>query len=311
MSLTRIRVLHVEDSPGDARLMHEFLREEGRSDLDWHLAQRVDEALDLLAAEPFDVVLLDLSLPDARGLETVHRICEAAPQVPIVVLTGLDDENLAVRAVQVGAQDYLIKGQLDGHGCLRSIRYAIERHRSGLKLRSQSLMDEMTGLYNRRGFLALAEQLLRQANRQHYGLALVFCDLDDLKAINDTFGHQEGDRALSTTATILRETLRETDLVARMGGDEFVVLALDGSGTAGTIIPSRIRESFEVHNRGSDRPYRLSLSMGVACRDPRASFSLNELLADADRGLYEEKRSKSRSLVPRPVRWKLGHARTS
>ena len=311
MSVTRIRVLHVEDSAGDARLMHEYLRDDPQASIDWLLARRVDEALERLATEPVDAVLLDLSLPDADGLETVRRICEAAPQVPIVVLTGRDDENLAVQAVQVGAQDYLIKGQLDGQRCLRAIRYAIERHRSGAELRSLSLRDEMTGLYNRRGFLALSEQLARQAARHRFGIVLVFADLDDLKAINDTFGHQEGDRALVAAARLLRETLRETDLVARIGGDEFVILALDGSGEGKTTIPHRLRSRFERENRGSDRPYPLSLSIGVASRGREAGFSMNELLAEADRNLYEEKRSRSRTVAPWSVRWSLGHLRTS
>src|SRR5262245_31779860 len=304
MSMTRIRVLHVEANPGDARLMHEVLREDPHAQLEWQLAQRVDEALDRLAADAVDVVLLDLSLPDAEGLETVRRISEAVPQVPIVVLTGCDDEDLAVRAVQGGAQDYLIKGQLDGQRSLRSIRYAIERHRTGAVLRSQSLRDEMTGLYNRRGFLALAEQLSRQAARQQFGIVLLFSDLDDLKAINDTFGHPEGDRALVAAARLLRTTLRQTDLVARMGGDEFVVFALDGSGIGGSSIPGRLRRSFETENCRSDRPYPLSLSMGVATRGPGVSFSLAEVLAEADRGLYEEKRSRTRSL---PGWSTLGH----
>jgi diguanylate cyclase (GGDEF)-like protein len=153
-------------------------------------------------------------------------------------------------------------------------------------------MDEMTGLYNRRGFLALADQQIRLANREHAGLVLVFCDLDDLKEINDTHGHQQGDGALVAAAGILRDTLRETDLVARLGGDEFIVLALDMSGDCGPAIVARLRESFDSYNRSSNRPYRLTMSMGLAQRDPRSSGSMSDLLAEADRALYDEKRGK-------------------
>lgn len=311
MSSATIRVLQVEDNPGDARLMREILCETGTSELDLCLVDRLDEAVERLARERFDVVLLDLSLPDGHGLETVHRICGAAPEVPIVVLTGFDDETLALRAVQVGAQDYLLKNRIDGPRCLRAIRYAIERHRTGLALRSQSLMDDMTGLYNRRGFLALADQQLRLANREHAGLVMVFCDLDDLKDINDTHGHQEGDLALTAAARILRDALREPDLVARLGGDEFIVLALDSSGSGGAAIVERLRERFDSYNLVSDRPYRLSMSMGVAQRDPRSPVSVSELLAEADRALYEEKRTKQRSHRKWHARSKLTHARTS
>ncbi len=130
MNLDGIRVLLVEDNPGDARLFTELVRETGAGQ--WKLVQvdRLSAALDLLKREPFDVMLLDLSLPDVDGLETLIRAHTEAPKIPIVVLTGHDDEALAVRAVRAGAQDYLVKGRMDGDLLVRSIRYASERGRA-------------------------------------------------------------------------------------------------------------------------------------------------------------------------------------
>jgi len=307
----KILVLHVEDNPGDARLMHEYLREGESAEFDVTVAASLAQALELLDTLRFDVVLLDLSLPDAQGLDSVRQMGESAPDLPIVVLTGLDDETTAMRAVQVGAQDYLIKGRLDGNGCARAIRYAIERHRTRAELRNQSLRDDLTGLYNRRGFLALAEQHLRMAVRERAGLALLFCDLDDLKEINDTFGHPEGDRAIVAAARILRETLRETDIVARLGGDEFTVLLLDGNGAGVAPILARLRERIDAHNLRSDRPYRLSMSIGVARRGAAMGASVQELLAEADRALYDQKRARRKRGPRQTLSGKMQQVRSS
>lgn len=288
----KISVLHIEDNPADARLMRECLREVVRPEFHLTVVARLDEALRAFDAQHFDVVLLDLSLPDAQGLESVTRFCEATTDRPIVVLTGLDDETLAVQAVQVGAEDYLIKGRLDGISCARAIRYAIERHRSRVELRSQSLRDELTGLYNRRGFLALAEPHLRMAYRERSALVLLFCDLDELKSINDTHGHAEGDRAIVTASRILRETLRATDLIARLGGDEFTALLLDGSGAGISPVLARLWERIDSAQRFHDLPYRLSMSIGVARREPGTEVTVFDLLAEADRALYDQKRGR-------------------
>jgi two-component system cell cycle sensor histidine kinase/response regulator CckA len=130
MNLDGIRVLLVEDNPGDARLFTELLRDAGASRLSMVHVDRLAVALDRLNRDPFDVMLLDLSLPDANGLDTLVRAHAQAPKIPIVVLTGHDDEALAVRAVRAGAQDYLVKGHVDGELLVRSIRYASERGRA-------------------------------------------------------------------------------------------------------------------------------------------------------------------------------------
>jgi MinD-like ATPase involved in chromosome partitioning or flagellar assembly/CheY-like chemotaxis protein len=124
-----MKVLLIEDNPGDARLIREMLAQERGATLDLERADRLSAGLERLAAGPIDVVLLDLSLPDSQGLDTFARVHAHAPEVPIMVLTGLDDEELAVKAVREGAQDYLVKGELDGSLLVRAMRYAIERHR--------------------------------------------------------------------------------------------------------------------------------------------------------------------------------------
>ena len=132
-----IRVLQIEDNPADARLMRELVAEASSTGFTWENVERLNTATDLLRVQPFDLVLLDLSLPDSQGLETFNRLRPHAIGLPIVVLTGLDDESLGMQAVRAGAQDYLVKGQLDGKRLVRVLRYAIERKHSENDLRAR------------------------------------------------------------------------------------------------------------------------------------------------------------------------------
>jgi len=134
MSDSRIKVMLIEDNPGDARLVREMLAGGGDTQFDLQCHDRLSPALEHLAKTENDVVLLDLSLPDSQGLDTITKVHAEARQMPVVVLTGLDDETLAIEAMHQGAQDYLVKGQLDGNLLTRSIRYAIERHRLMMEL---------------------------------------------------------------------------------------------------------------------------------------------------------------------------------
>ena len=142
MSSAPINVLLIEDNPGDARLLRELLQETGSSQFELIHAERFSEAMRRLSERRFDVVLLDLSLPDAHGLDTISRLGSQAEGTPIVILTGLNDEEIAIRALQQGAQDYLVKGQADGHSLARALRYAIQRHKAeeSLKERNRELL---------------------------------------------------------------------------------------------------------------------------------------------------------------------------
>ncbi|HEX2077994.1 MAG TPA: two-component regulator propeller domain-containing protein [Longimicrobium sp.] len=165
-------------------------------------------------------------------------------------------------------------------------------------LRDLSLQDDLTGLYNRRGLLALAEQLVREGERSRRGFDVVFVDLDGLKRINDTLGHPEGDRAIRDAAQVIRASFRDSDVVARLGGDEFAVLVRNDPahggdpGAAVEAATARLREAVARHNATAGRPYELSLSLGFSGYDPAAPQPIESLLDAADQQMYAHKRAK-------------------
>ncbi len=295
MSNNQIKVLLIEDNPGDVRFLHEMLTEVKDNPFELKCAERLSVGLKLLLAGGFDVLLLDLSLPDSQGFETFSKVYAQVSEVPIVVLTGLADETLATSAVQAGAQDYLVKGQVNSYSLVRSLRYAIERHQLQAALRGLSLVDDLTGLYNRRGFLTLAEQQLRVAQRAKKNFLIIYADLDAMKQINDSFGHQQGDLALIKTAEILKKTFRKSDILARMGGDEFVVLARSTSKESREAVIARLQGYLDACNAQGDFPCKLSISTGIACYDPEHPCSVDELLVRADKLMYAHKRDKYKS----------------
>jgi diguanylate cyclase (GGDEF)-like protein/PAS domain S-box-containing protein len=174
------------------------------------------------------------------------------------------------------------------------LRDITDRKKAEEALKNLSLKDELTGLYNRRGFFILAEQGLKTAQRMGREMLLIFGDLDNMKGINDTFGHKEGDQALLDTSRILRETFRESDIIARMGGDEFVILAMPGPETPAEKLISRLEQVLQEHHRQTRPSYTLSLSLGIANFDPNNPCSIDVLLTRADRLMYENKSGKGR-----------------
>lgn len=543
--LTAVRVLLIEDNPADARLVREMFLELGADRFELEHADRMTAGLTRLERQSFDALLLDLSLPDSQGLAGIERVLAQVPTLPIVVLTGLDDERLSLTALEHGAQDYLVKGQVGADLLARTLRHAIERknaelvlreseqryrdlfveslglicvhdvvgvlsavnpagaaqlgfspaeligrnmrelvaprfqpefdayldrmrqhgadsgllcvldrggqehvfayknvlHRdvqgesyvigyaqdvtaeqqvkaalkksedlfrtlaghapvgifltdaagnwiyanercyamTGLtpeqargigwlravhpddkqavlgawqaamqsggefimeyrslnsagqerwltgstaaqrgggagavsgyvgtladiserkhmeeKLRELSLTDELTGLHNRRGFLSAAQQSVVLARRNLEGVLFLFIDLDNMKHINDRYGHDEGDRALRTTADLLRRVFRESDVLARLGGDEFAVLHLEPGGHDPEMVRTRLDSSLAEVNAQAVLPYTLAMSIGMVHRQPDAIGSLDDLLAAADAQMYEIKRNKGK-----------------
>lgn len=282
-------VLLLEDDDSDAGLVEAYLSfSNHKSTL--VRSRRLGHALELLEKNSYGVVITDLSLPDARGLDAVIRIQNVASDVPLIVMTGLSDESIAVQAVQAGAQDYLIKGGVDATGLLRSIRYARERKRSEQNLSQLARFDPLTGLANRSQFTERLQHTLSRARRTNEPFAVMFIDLDQFKPVNDKFGHAAGDQLLVEVSRRLEDTVREYDVVARLGGDEFAVV-LDNLSDfpLATLIAQRMLEVIR-------RPYRLDLaevcitsSIGIAFY-PDHGASAAELVRSADRAMYTAKR---------------------
>jgi len=166
---------------------------------------------------------------------------------------------------------------------------------SKTKLEEMAVTDELTGLVNRRGFLLFAERMLKAANRDLAKLWFIFIDVDGMKAINDDYGHSEGDNALRAVARLLKNTFRESDLVARIGGDEFVVVSSTANASSDCVVLSRLEKNIDLHNDGAQGFCRISLSAGIACCDPseRSCCNLEQLLKTADNLMYDCKRRKT------------------
>ena len=285
-------VLLVEDDTLLARGLEETLATAPRSSFRVTHVTRLADALRAVDQHHYDVVLLDLNLPDACGAVAPRTIQKAAADVPIVILTGLDDDQLAEENARAGVQDYLLKREINGDILVRSLRYAMERSRLLNEAKALSTRDDLTGLLNRRGFLATAEQQLKTAARMNRPVLLLFADVDDMKECNDRFGHAAGDRLLLRAARVLRQTFRESDVLARLGGDEFAILSIaSGEETSGVLV-SRLQENIDGENAADPQALPISLSVGLAYSEPSENARLEELMEQADAWMYDHKRRK-------------------
>jgi diguanylate cyclase (GGDEF)-like protein len=288
----KIKVLLAEDNSPGSIFWEQLLSEIRDARIEFVHIERVPLEKQN-ESEPPDVILLDLSLPEGDGFEVFLSVYEIYPAIPIIVVTQTDHQKLAVQFVLAGAQDCLVKSAISGFSLSRSMRYAIGREKHLKQVHSISAIDELTGLYNRRGFLTNAGNRLKLSNQTGQTLLLVFADVDGLKIINDTLGHHLGDMALMETAHLLREAFRETDILARLSGDEFVALL----GSSDEVNEESLRKRFETalfeHNAYPERSFILSVSLGISLYDPIKPCSIGDLLANADKVMYKQKKTKN------------------
>jgi diguanylate cyclase (GGDEF)-like protein len=283
-----IAILVIEDNPADARLIREQLRLVARTRFAIRHADRLSAGLDELAKELPDIILLDLSLPDSLGLDTLAKVRACVPDVPLVVLTGSDDEDLAVSAAMAGAQDYLVKGQLSGPQLARAMRIAVERVKRQRQVQVLAMEDDLTGLHNRPSFIILARQAMKVARRAGGSLQLLLVDVVALKQARDVSWPSSGDQALLETAKLLRATFRESDIVARVDDDEFAALVSILPADGAEALVARVHHNLAVYNGAAVHRLKLSFGVGFARYDPTCPCTLEELLAQAGRSLYED-----------------------
>lgn len=295
-----INLLLVEDNPGDREIVSMFLRASTHRTYNVKSVSRISEALKSLKTGSYDLVLLDLSLPDSDGgLTTIRNLLVEFDSVPLVVLTGNADLKFGLDAVKTGAQDFLVKGEFDKNLLVKTIDYAIERYRLVNDLKHLAMIDTLTGLYNRNGFFSLGEHKYQFAKRREMKIIIIFCDLDNMKIINDTYGHDEGDAALINTADIIKKTMRSSDLIARIGGDEFVAMGFIKN--KGCSIKDRIEEHINNFNMNNNKGWSISLSMGFVYyqeKEINSGTGLNELIQLADSAMYKQKQQKKLKQQP-------------
>ena len=299
-SKTTLSVLYVEDDAADVALLQSVLSRDKMTDYSVTVVGSVNAAETQVSSnsktgERFDVILLDLSLPDAQDLQAIERLHLHCLNAPIIVITGNSDQTLAINALNRGAQDYLVKGSYTLETLSRTIKYAVERSQHQQALHDLAHTDALTQLPNRLNFSNYLDIVLARARRQQIFVSVLFIDLDKFKLINDVHGHQAGDRFLQEVAARLQRKLRSSDYIARLGGDEFVVVIehsqhwLNGVITVLDSLIASLAVPFVINDKG--QAVQSSSSIGVAEFHKQMDNSDAEALCHrADVAMYRAKK---------------------
>ncbi len=291
-----IDVLLIEDSAADARLVQLDLESADDPGFSITHVVRLEEALRLLETGHVDIILSDLNLPDSKGIDTFTRLNDKAPEIPIILLTGFNDESLAMHIVKEGAEDYIVKGEVKGRYLIRAVQFAIERKGLRKKLQEQNRqfqemlrVDPLTGLYSRRYILDCVDDEVARHNRYNSPLAVIHLDVDDFKRINDDYGHNSGDQALRDVAVYIQNSIREVDKAARYGGDEFLILLPDSDAGAAEAVCEKLTAGTITSVISPGTEIELSLSIGAASADRETTAT--QLIDTADFAMLTAKKS--------------------
>ena len=285
-----LKILIIEDDRLQFRVT-ELLLANARSasfEIDW--AQTFEDGLRLLLTGNYAACLLDFQLGARDGLELLRSARAEDCHTPVIFLTADSSERIDVAAMEAGASDYLVKGEITPRVLERSIRYSLKLGEAMRELRLLATRDALTGVLNRRAFDALLAGESDRARRLGRPLAMVVLDLDHFKKINDTHGHPAGDAVLATVARVLESEVRSIDKVARIGGEEFAVLLMEMDADGGFAVAKRlvtaVRGRPVVVNGGS--PLAVTISAGVAAL-PVHGGTDGAFLTAADKALYTAK----------------------
>ncbi|MGC8529499.1 MAG: two-component system response regulator [Leptospirillia bacterium] len=285
----------MEDNAGDRVLLQEMFRNYPLTrPLSLLTARTLSESRRFLSKTPIDAVLLDPALPDGQGIETLRKFREMNEELPVVVLSGMKEESIAISSLSAGAQDFLVKEMVTAPLLLRSVTYAIKRKEIERSLTTLANSDTLTGLPNRKSFMEQLQRSIDTNLRSGDSFGLLILDLDRFKAVNDTYGHAAGDTLIREVAGRLRRLMRRADFVARLGGDEFAII-LNHTGRTGSL--SRFIEKLILR---LGPPYTIGrhsisseASVGAAVF-PIDGDNAEELVSRADRAMYLAKASGTR-----------------
>lgn len=279
------RVLLIEDQEHEAILVNRLLRHCNPPFSLVH-ASTLAAAIEMLKAGDFQVCLLDLGLPDANGIDSFHRVASVDARLPIVVLTGNDDEHLGLSAIKMGAQDYVAKNSISGQLLSRALRFAIARQQKMLGHAADANTDVLTGMPNRRRLDTCFTELSASSEVLSMGLL----DIDYFKSINDTHGHLVGDQVLKHLAITIRDALGDGIPTARFGGEEFAVLLPEKSAPEAVEVIDQLLLQIE-RSPVAIADTRLSVTASAGVSELLADESFECLLQRTDEALYDAKRS--------------------
>ncbi|MEM8671417.1 MAG: diguanylate cyclase [Planctomycetota bacterium] len=293
-----IRVLLIEDSDIDAAFVTRLLKSNPELNFEIDRAYRLDDALEKLETSDYDITMLDLCLPDADELESFQQIRALDARIPIVVFTGVEDEELALRAIESGAQDFMAKGHVTGQMLFRALRFAIARQRSVMGFQAAADSDPLTGMPNRRHLQAKFAELLEQCSSEGQPMSMALFDVDHFKRVNDEHGHFIGDAVLQEIAGVLTGAIRDDMLAARFGGEEFALL-MPGHGLeeACKTIEQVLRRLSSTPMKFDDLKIPVTASAGVV--EVRETDNWDQCYVACDVALYEAKTSGRNRLVSR------------
>lgn len=283
-AVTATRVLLIEDQQSEAMLLTRLLKHSSGIGFSIDHASSLADAIFTLAASEYDICLLDLGLPDGQGIDSLHRIRAVDARLPIVVLTGNDDEELGLLAIETGAQDFMAKSNVSTQLVTRSLRYSMARHKKMLGYAADANTDVLTGLPNRRQLNQRFNELLATCNR----LTIALIDIDHFKRINDRHGHLVGDQVLKQLSEIIQFTLGEHAQAARFGGEEFALLIPEASSEyALSLVKGLLSEIAAAPFQFEETRLTVTASAGISlvCKDE----TLEDILKRTDAALYEAK----------------------
>ena len=300
----KYKILLIDDDVEFAKVTRFRLTHSAKPQFEVHTTSSLKSALALFKIQKFDLILLDLLLPDSEGIQAVTQILAAGSQAPVVVMTGLDNDQFAIDAVRNGAQDYIVKGETTPKMLVRIIQHAIDRHSIRKKLsivtgklrevnaqlEKYAVLDPLTDVYNRRGLQQILTREIHSAERKGTSLIALVMDIDDLKKVNDTLGHPCGDVVIKEVAKKIKDSIRISDYIGRIGGDEFVLLLPETPLEEAVKLAERLRLSIsnmQLHISDS-RKIRITVSIGLAPVSLHV-ISVDEILGLTDPLLMESK----------------------
>ena len=293
------RILLVDDDRLQHRLVEGMVKGFRSEAFELETVDNYAAGLKKLLSGQFAVCLLDYQLGERDGLALLREAKAAGCETPVIMLTSDTSDDVDLAALEAGASDYLIKGELTARTLERAIRYARKLGQTLTQLRQLATHDELTGIINRREFQRALDEEWRRSERFKHPFALVLADLDHFKLINDTHGHQVGDEVLKHVASLLAGQVRTVDRVARHGGEEFAVLMVETDRKAAVAAMQRLYALLAETPcviPGKNLTIPVTLSAGVAAMPSDAS-SPAELIAKADKALYAAKKAGRNRIV--------------